>query len=422
MIPLTLAEIGTITAGRVVGDPATLVTAEAYLDSRRPVPGGLFVAIVGERSDGHDYARGAHAVLSSRPVDAPCVVVDDPVAAVGRLARFVMQRVAPRVFAVTGSHGKTTTKDLLAGIVDGCVATPGNANNELGLPLTALALKADDRDLVVEMGARSVGDIAYLCSIAPPDVAVVTAVGSAHIGMFGSEALIARGKGELIEALSPSGTAVLNDDDPWVRRMPSPGRRMTFGRHGDVRWRGVHLDARDHTRFDLGVDGRWYPLLLQMAGLHQVRNVAAAVAAAVAAGVSVDRAVHAVASVRSNAHRMQVHTTRNGVTVIDDAYNANPHAVCAVLEHAAALARSRGRRPFAILGPMHELGDTEAESWRRVERTASRLGVTVVRVGGDDDRDDVVRRVRRQARPGDVVVCKASRAERFEQVVSALME
>ena len=209
MIPMTLAEIAAVVDGEVHGDAALTVTGPAYLDSRDPVDGGLFVAIVGEQVDGHDYVAGAHAVLGSRPTAAPTVVVADPVAALGRLARHVLDRLDATVLALTGSQGKTGTKDYLAAVLAAAgptVATAGNLNNEYGVPITVLRADSTTAYLVVEMGARGIGHIAYLCEIAPPSVAAVINVGTAHIGEFGSREAIAAAKGEIVEALPADGS------------------------------------------------------------------------------------------------------------------------------------------------------------------------------------------------------------------------
>ncbi|WP_231123851.1 UDP-N-acetylmuramoyl-tripeptide--D-alanyl-D-alanine ligase [Nocardioides sambongensis] len=267
MIPMTLAEIADAVGGTLATPEHAdvLVTGEAYLDSRAPVPAGLFVAVAGEHVDGHDYAAAAHAVLGSRPTDAPTVVVSDPVAALGRLARHVLDRLDAVVIALTGSQGKTGTKDYLAGVLaavagaEAVVATAGNHNNELGVPLTVLRATAATRYLVVEMGARGVGHIAYLCRIAPPRVAAVLNVGTAHIGEFGSREAIALAKGEIVEALPADGVAVLNADDDLTAAMATrtPARVVTFGSRAgaDLLWSGVRTDPLGRPTFQLSGPG-----------------------------------------------------------------------------------------------------------------------------------------------------------------------
>src|SRR5690606_6703177 len=238
--------------------------------------GGLFVAVVGEHVDGHDYAEGAlhagaAAVLGSRACGVPSVVVDDPVLALGLLARHVVTTLGVRVLAVTGSQGKTGVKDYLAALLEGegqPVATLGNNNNELGVPLTALRATADTEFLVVEMGARGVGHIEELCVITPPDVAAVVNVGTAHVGEFGSRERLAVAPGEIVEALSDDGVAVLNADDALVREMAArtSAQVLTFGLEGDVTWRALDFDALGRATFELGHRDHWARLSLQQLG------------------------------------------------------------------------------------------------------------------------------------------------------------
>ncbi len=342
MIPMTLAEIADVVGGTVEGDPATEVTGTAYVDTRSPVPGGLFVAVVGEHVDGHDYAAGAHAVLGIRPTAAPTVVVDDPVAALGRLSRHVVDRAGPLVLALTGSQGKTGTKDYLAHVLAGdsddaraTVATRGNHNNELGVPITVLEATRDTRHLVVEMGARGVGHVGYLCTLAPPRIAAVLNVGTAHLSEFGSREQIARAKGEILEALPADGAAVLNADDELVAAMASRTSApvLTFGAAGDVCWRDVRLDELGRPGFDLGYASEWHPVTLTQSGAHQVANAAAAAALAIAAGL--DPAAFAErlsTAVPASRWRMEVHQRGDGLVVVNDAYNANPASMTAAID------------------------------------------------------------------------------------------
>ena len=243
------------------------MTGPAFVDSRAVEQGGLFVAVPGEHVDGHDFAAaavaaGAAAVLGARPTGVPTVVVDDPVRALGRLARHVVDTLRPTVLALTGSQGKTGTKDFLAQVLAAAgetVWTEGNRNNEIGVPLTVLRTTPDTRYLVLEMGARGTGHIAELCAVAPPEVAAVLNVGTAHIGEFGSREAIASAKGEIVEALPSTGTAVLNADDDLVAAMAprTTARVLSFGVGGDVAWRGLELDELGRPSFELGYDGAW---------------------------------------------------------------------------------------------------------------------------------------------------------------------
>src|SRR6185369_448066 len=264
MIPMTLAEIADAVGGTLVGTGDPVVTGSVEFDSRKVTPGSLFVAFEGEKVDGHDFApaavaAGAVGVLGTREVDAPTILVGDPLAAMGALARALVDRLPQlHVIGITGSSGKTSTKDLIAQLLrrlGPAVAPPGSFNNELGLPHTVLQADQDTRFLVLEMGARGIGHLTYLCGIAPPDTGVVVNVGVAHIGEFGSVENIAIAKGELVEALPRDGVAVLNGDDERVRAMVSRTRALVVlaGEAADctVRADAVTLDERGRASFQL---------------------------------------------------------------------------------------------------------------------------------------------------------------------------
>jgi UDP-N-acetylmuramoyl-tripeptide--D-alanyl-D-alanine ligase len=458
MIPMTLAEIADVVGGKVVGEAAVRVTGPAFLDNRAAEDGGLFVAVRGERVDGHDYAEaavagGGVAVLGNRPTPAPTVVVDDVQVALGRLARRVVDTVRPRVLAVTGSQGKTGTKDYLGQVMAGVgetVATLGNLNTELGVPLTVLRCTAATEYLVVEMGARGIGHIAELCEIAPPDVAAVLNVGTAHLGGFGSREAIARAKGELVEALRPDGTAVLNaaDDAVWAMRARTAARILTFGEQGDVRWRDVELDDLGRPSFVLGHEGDWYDVALQQSGAHQVANATAAAAMALAVGVDLGHCARALtAAVPRSRWRMELHERADGLVVVNDAYNANPASMAAALDALVAIGERRGARTVAVLGEMRELGEASAVEHAQVGHYAAELGVDVVVAVGEPaagiargaaavpgwhgeavaaaGRDEALRVVRENvaADPGKrVVLVKASRGAPLESLAESLVE
>jgi UDP-N-acetylmuramoyl-tripeptide--D-alanyl-D-alanine ligase len=449
MIPMTLAEIAEVVGGAVHGDASTSVTGTAYLDSRSPVAGGLFVAIAGERVDGHDFAEGAHAVLGSRPVAAPTVVVDDPVTALGRLSRHVVDHAHAGVVALTGSQGKTGTKDYLAHVLAGdgpTVATRGNHNNELGVPITVMETEADTRHLVVEMGARGVGHIAYLCTLAPPVAAGVLNVGTAHLSEFGTREQIARAKGEIIEALPAGGVAVLNADDPLVAPMAArtSARVLTFGEAGDVAWRAVRLDDLGRPTFELGHAGSWHPVTLGQSGRHQVANATAAAALAIARGLEVaDVATRLSSAAPASRWRMEVHTRPDGLVVVNDAYNANPASMTAAIDAVAQMGEHRTGRTVAVLGEMLELGDGGAEAHREVGRHAAEAGVDRLVVVGEgaaalaegargvggwtgeavvtSDREAALVLLRALVAPDDVVLVKASRGAALEVVAEGLL-
>ncbi len=450
MIAMTLAEIASVVGGEVHGDPTLPVSGPAYVDSRSPEPEGLFVAVVGERVDGHDFVDAAHAVLGSRPTAVPTVVVADPVAALARLARHVVDALGVPVLALTGSQGKTGTKDYLAHVLGAAgptVATTANNNNELGVPLTVLRAGPDTAYLVVEMGARGIGHIAYLCDIAPPTVGAVLNVGTAHIGEFGSREAIAAAKGELVEAVPSSGTAVINADDELTAAMAqrTRGRVLTFGASGDVGWRGVDLDHLGRPTFELGYDGAWHRVALAQTGAHQVANAAAAAAMAVAAGVPFADVVASLASAEATSRwRMELHERSDGLLVVNDAYNANPASMAAAIDALVAIGTRGGRRSVAVLGEMRELGDGAEEGHREVGRAAAAAGVDVVLVVGEPargiaqglaeaadwqgesivtaGRTEALAWLRENGAARDVVLVKASRGAALELVAERLLE
>ncbi len=454
MIPMTLAEIARVVGGTVDGDPGTTVLEGAFVDSRESVADGLFVAVAGEHVDGHDYAAGAveagaAAVLGSRPTGVPTVVVADPVAALGRLSRHVVEETRPRVIALTGSQGKTGTKDYLAHVLEAfgpTVAARGNHNNEIGVPLTILRVTPHTSWLVVEMGARGIGHIRYLCELAPPSVAAVLNVGTAHLSEFGSREQIAVAKGEIVEALPASGVAVLNADDELTVAMASrtPARTLTFGEAGEVSWRHVELDDLGRPSFELGHDGTWVPVRLTQTGAHQVANAAAAAALALAVDLPLDAVAERLSTAAAASRwRMELVERADGLLVLNDAYNANPASMTAAIEALVAIGRRRGRRTVAVLGAMLELGPETEQSHREVGVAVARAGVDLlVTVGeaaaaiadGADEvagwegaarrtagRDEALVVVRENVAAADVVLVKASRGAALEHLAEDLL-
>jgi UDP-N-acetylmuramoyl-tripeptide--D-alanyl-D-alanine ligase len=456
VIPLTLEQVARAVGGRVVdaGDGSAVVSAPAFIDTRQPEVGGLFVAVVGERVDGHDFAvtaveSGAVGVLGARATGAPTVVVDDPVVALGHLGRHVLEQLDATVVALTGSQGKTGTKDFLAQLLSAVgptIATIGNRNNEIGVPLTVLRADPQTRYLAVEMGARGVGHIAELCSVAPPRVAAVLNVGTAHIGEFGSREAIARAKGEIVEALPPDGTAVLNADDPLVAEMAgrTSAEVVTFGVSGDVRWRALELDDLGRPSFELGYDASWAPVRLLEAGAHQVPNAVAAAALASAAGIGWDEIVDTLGRARSmSPWRMALHERRDGLVVVNDAYNANPASMAAALDALSVIGRRGDRRTVAVLGEMLELGESSVADHVGVGEQAAGLGVDVLVTVGDSaraigegarrtsgwrgewvstaGREQASEWLRHNVVARDVVLVKASRGAALEHVADALL-
>ena len=374
MIALSLTEVARATGGSVVAppgvDPDTLVVdGPVVTDSREAGPGGLYVARVGEHADGHDFVagaveRGAVAALVTRPAEGvPCVVVADTQEAFAALAREVVRRVPGlAVVGITGSSGKTSTKDLLGTVLAAAgptVAPVGSYNSEVGVPLTVCRVTPDTRFLVVEMGARGIGHVAYLTRMAPPRIGVVLNVGTAHMGEFGSREAIATAKSELVMALEPDGLAVLNADDRAVRAMASltAARVVLVGEadDADVRAGDVVLDAGGRASFTLHTQRGTGEVHLGLVGRHHVGNALAVVAVALELGLSFESVCAALESARPVSRwRMEVVERPDGVTLVNDAYNANPDSMRAAL---TALERmGEGRRTWAVLGTMLELG------------------------------------------------------------------
>lgn len=449
MIPMTLAEIATAIGGQLAdADPGAVVRGPVEFDSRLVSDGGLFFAFPGENVDGHDYAAaavaaGAVAVVATKPVAAPAIMVRDAGEAMAALATAVHSRLPGlRVIAVTGSSGKTSTKDVLAqllGELGPTIAPAGTYNNELGVPHTVLKADTTTRFLVLEMGSRGPGHISALCQIVRPEVGVVVNAGVAHIGEFGSVEAIAAAKAELVAALpsaSVGGVAVLNADDERVRAMATatPARVVLAGEAPDaaVRATGVSLDERGRPSFTLVAAGAEapVPVTLALSGRHQVTNTLLAAAVAYLAGLPLPELAAALGRCQPrSSRRMDVFDRSDGVTVIDDSYNANPASTAAALR--ALVAIGQGRRRIAVLGYHAELGDQERAGHEEVGSLAARLGVELVVAVGPDaspihdgavsvagwggesvqvtDQEAAVALLETRLKPGDVVLVKGSR-------------
>ena len=489
MIDLTIAQIADIVGGRLSGispeqAAATRVTGTVEFDSRAVTPGGLFLALPGARSDGHDFAAaavgaGAVAVLAARPVGVPAIIVEpgsahDPAASVlehdsdgsGAAVLAALARLAAAVAAelveggltivgITGSSGKTSTKDLLAAVLaplGEVVAPPGSFNNELGHPWTVLRATESTDYLVLEMSARHPGNIAALAEIAPPSIAVVLNVGTAHLGEFGSREAIAATKAELPQAVPSSGVVILNVDDTAVAAMAdrTAARVVRVGRSpgADV-WAGpVTLDALARPRFTLHTADGEAGVTLAVHGDHQVSNALCAAAVALECGASLEQVAAALAAAGpTSRHRMEVATRDDGVTVINDAYNANPDSMRAGLKALAWMAREAGetRRSWAVLGEMAELGDDAISEHDRVGRLVVRLDVSRLIVVGTGrsmsamhhgavmegswgsestmvaDADAALALLRAELQAGDVVLVKASNAAGLGALADALV-
>jgi UDP-N-acetylmuramoyl-tripeptide--D-alanyl-D-alanine ligase len=481
VIDLTVGQIAAIVGGELADisaeDAAALhVTGTVEFDSRKVTSGGLFLALPGARSDGHDHAAsavaaGAAAVLAARPVGVPAIVVTPKVAdsgagvlehdtdgsgaavlaALAKLAAAVAAELVAgglTIVGVTGSSGKTSTKDLLAAVLaplGEVIAPPGSFNNELGHPWTVLRATADTDYLILELSARHLGNIAELAAIAPPAIGVVLNVGTAHLGEFGSREAIAKTKSELPQAVPRSGVVVLNADDPAVAAMAEVTAarvvRVSRHEHTDL-WAGpVTLDELARPRFALHAGDAVVDVTLAVHGDHQVGNALCAAAVALECGASLEQVAAALAGAGPvSGHRMRVSTRTDGVTVIDDAYNANPDSMRAGLQALAWISTGGGadragkRRSWAVLGEMAELGDDAISEHDRIGRLAVRLDVSRLIVvgtgrsmsamhhgavmegswGGEAaivaDADAALALLRAELRPGDVVLVKASNA------------
>jgi UDP-N-acetylmuramoyl-tripeptide--D-alanyl-D-alanine ligase len=504
VIDLTVAQIADIVGGRLSGispdeAAATRVTGTVEFDSRAVTPGGLFLALPGARSDGHDFSAaavgaGAVVVLAARSVGVPAIIVEpgaahDPAASVlehdtdgsgaavlGALARLAAAVAAELVdggltiVGITGSSGKTSTKDLLAAVLaplGEVVAPPGSFNNELGHPWTVLRATESTDYLVLEMSARHPGNIAALAEIAPPSIAVVLNVGTAHLGEFGSREAIAATKAELPQAVPSSGVVILNVDDTAVAAMAdqTAARVVRVGRStgADV-WAGpVTLDELARPRFTLYTADGQTDVALAVHGDHQVSNALCAAAVALECGASLEQVAAALAAAGPvSKHRMAVATRDDGVTVINDAYNANPDSMRAGLKALAAIASEAGagtfpsqaggppagagkRRSWAVLGEMAELGDDAISEHDRIGRLAVRLDVSRLVVVGTGrsmsamhhgavmegswgaevamvaDADAALALLRAELRAGDVVLVKASNAAGLGALADALV-
>jgi UDP-N-acetylmuramoyl-tripeptide--D-alanyl-D-alanine ligase len=469
MIPMTLGEIAAAIGGRLhnaTGDE--VVTGTVEFDSREVTAGGLFVALPGEKVDGHDFAgaavrAGAVGVLAARELDVPSVLVppvdeapsrsvallgdtDGSGAAVlaglASLATAVADRLVAgglTVVGVTGSSGKTSTKDLLAQLLEpmgATVAPPGSFNNELGHPWTVLRADPTTRYLVLELSARGPGHIAALCAIARPRIGIVLNVGTAHLGEFGSREEIARTKGELVEALPEDGLAVLNAEDPMVAAMAGRTSARVVRVGQDIRAEDVTLDETARASFRMVTPLGDAPVSLALHGEHHVGNALAVAAVAFELGAGVEEVARRLSqATRRSARRMDVTTRADGVTVINDSFNANPESMGAALHSLAAVAGEH-RRSWAVLGMMGELGDSHAAAHEEIGRLAQRLGVDrlvvvdelaspmLASAKGDlvPDVDAAVALLRAELRPGDVVLVKASKVAALWRVADALLE
>ena len=455
MIALTFEEIAQVTGGRLHSlEAATTTTASPVIDSRKAKAGTFFVALPGERVDGNIYcieaiAAGADFALCTTPVEAPSILVEDSLIALTKLAAYVREKMHNTTFiGITGSQGKTTTKDLLSSILSShaeTVAPSGSFNNEIGVPVTILSCSDSTRYCILEMGARHKGDIDYLCSIAKPQIGLVLVVGSAHLGEFGSVEEIAKTKGELIDSLPDSGIAILGSYDSFTPHMGEGANfaRIIFGEKSECDVRAADIEFREgRAHFDLVSSAGRAPVSLRLLGLHQISNALAAAAVATAIGIEIDSiaAGLSIAEIESK-WRMELHE-ESGFLIVNDAYNANPESTIAALRTLALLAQERGGVSWAFLGKMHELGESEVEEHLRIGRLASELGIDqLVSVGTDlylnglnldfEAGDEMTTHyfltqeealgISKHFSVGDVILVKASRAEHLDELAEKLI-
>lgn len=445
MIAMMASQIAQVIGGVLAGEDI-LVTSGPSLSSKSVQPGGIFLAMHGEKVDGHDYvedafAHGAVLAITTREVSSRHILVADVTDALTALARHSRSEMKDlTVIGITGSQGKTTTKDLLRHMLSQhgeTVAPSGNYNNELGVPLTLLACSSTTKYAVIEMGARHSGDIAHLASIAKPDIAVVLRVGMAHVGEFGSIEAIAATKSELVSSLSDSGIAILGQYDPFTKAMKSlhAGQIITFGssHSDDVRATEVEMrEGRPH--FDLVTSEGRAAVGLRIVGEHQIANALACAAVGTALGITRGFSIESIASALSTAlieskWRMEIHEFSQ-VLLINDSYNASPDAMEAALRTLILFAQERGGRSWAFLGKMGELGESSALAHQQVGTLASEIGIDHLvcveapeyRAPQSEDGQTIfhdcdragARSIAEQIEPGDVILVKASRSEKFE--------
>ena len=445
MIKLSAREISLIVNGSLHGDENIMVTQAPVFDSRQAKAGSLFLALIGENTDGHNFcsdafSNGAVLALTTQVVEQPCVVVSDVMQAVADLAKFVRVQLADlMVIGITGSQGKTTTKDLLNYILSSAgetIAPKGSFNNELGVPLTILECNQQTKYCIVEMGARHIGDIATLCEIAKPNIGAVLKVGNAHIGEFGSREAIAQAKSELITSLGSGGTAILGTYDQFTPAMKVADgvAVLTFGERSDCNVRAADVEIREgRPHFDLVTKSGRAAVGMRLVGLHQIPNALAAAAISSALGLSVDQIAGALSMAElASKWRMEIFEL-NGRLMINDSYNANPESMAAALRTLALFAQERGGSSWAVLGKMHELGPSENSDHVAIGKLVSDLGIDQLltvsmpayshgvasdsdtKVHDLDDKNLVVALLK-EMQSGDVLLVKASRAEHFEEI------
>ncbi|HEX2740322.1 MAG TPA: UDP-N-acetylmuramoyl-tripeptide--D-alanyl-D-alanine ligase [Rubrobacter sp.] len=449
MRPASLSEVARAIGADLPATHGSALVGGAAIDSRKAREGDLFFALRG-RSDGADFApeahlRGAVATVAARRLDVPTLVVGDPLKAMQRLARWTLLREdSPAVVGVTGTVGKTTTKDALATILRHAgkrvSATAGNLNNEIGLPLTVLTSDPRTQVLVLEMGATHAGDIEYLCSIAPPEIGVLTAISPVHLDSFGSIEALAAAKGELALALPDSGTLVAPAGAPEAAT--GSGRklkRITFARDADADLFASHVEDRDEgLHFVAHLLERSAEVYSPVFGTHLVEPLLASVGGALALGLGLGEAARGLSRLRRTGLRGDVYRLKEDITVYDDTYNASPAAVAAVLRYGADQAARQGRRLIVVLGGMFELGACARAYHQEAGKLAGEVGVDVLVCVGDEarwyaeafpgkslfyeDAETAAEALRDELRSGDYLIVKGSRGVGLDALTRKLRE
>jgi UDP-N-acetylmuramoyl-tripeptide--D-alanyl-D-alanine ligase len=439
MITMTLAQATNVLGCKGVGVTAGFKGITS--DSRLVENGMMFAALGGDQVDGHDFAAnamndGASCVLVSRELEIPCpqLVVPDVLLALGKLAAWWRTETDPCVVAITGSNGKTTTREMVTRILElnaNVHSTSGNYNNELGLPLTLFGLNREHRYAVLELGASKGGDIAYLAGISAPDIGLVTNVGPAHLQGFGNEEGVARAKGELYQALPPDGSAAINADeqwhDLWLEMCPAKSR-ITFGREAT---NDVYPETVSHNK-EIRTPGGSFPLNLHLPGEHNLQNALAATSIALTLNIPLDQIRQGLEDARPVPGRLNLIHSASGWTVIDDTYNANPASLYAALQ---VLTHQRGE-PWLVLGDMKELGRGSRKMHAEMGEAARALGVKKIFAVGDStvftvdafgpggrhfvDHASLLEALCSEINAGITCLVKGSRSMGMEQVVQAI--
>jgi UDP-N-acetylmuramoyl-tripeptide--D-alanyl-D-alanine ligase len=455
MIAMTVQEIADAVAGKILHlDPQRIITEYPVIDSRSAQVDTFFIALPGENLDGADFvedaiSQGATFALTHKESESPSIVVQDFAAALLLLAQAARQQSTETKFVgITGSQGKTTTKELLGHILStsGETVVPvGSFNNEIGVPLTILRCTSKTKYCVLEMGARHEGDLAMLSKVAHPHVGVVLVVGRAHLGEFGDQAAVARAKGELIDNLDSGAIAILGKYDEFTPRMGedrSDLTRILFGESSDCKVRASDVEMREgRAHFDLVTPAGRSAVSLRLIGAHQVANALAAAAVATALDIPLDTIAATLSTAEPTSKlRMELHDLGDFI-LINDSYNANPESMSAALSTLTLFAQERGGSSWAFLGKMHELGESERRSHQEIGRLASRLGIDhLVAVGTDlyeveemntiygesmsyhpcSDQAEALE-VARHIEPGDSILVKASRTEKLDVLAKEIM-